>query len=239
MALARLGRAETRAHCLAALDGDDAFVRRQAQIAARLLLGGDDGSRVPAAGLGSDAAAFGIAMAGRGAADPDLRVRREGIRLLGLLDAGRTLAGAREAFGRERPDPFGRPHWADAVAGSEAALAAFLEQQGAAEGTPPPEDGGLALALAARCAAPGLVPPVAAALEALQPGDFADCHAALIRQRDRGLLRRAVALRAALPKPFLPRLADALERVFEAGLGGDLDAWEEWLQRAEETNAQR
>lgn len=233
VALARLGRAETRDHCLAALDGADVFVRRQAQIAARLLLFGDDDASTPASapGIGTAAEAFGLAMARRGAGDYDLRVRREGIRLLGILDAGQTLAGARAAFGLERPDEFGRPHWADAVAGSDAAFAAFIEQQGgAAAGTPPPPDGGLALALAARRAAPELVPTVAAVLEAMQADDFADCHAALIRQRDRGLLRRAVNLREALPKPFLPRLADALERVFEAGIGGDLDAWDEWLK---------
>jgi len=153
-------------------------------------------------------------------ADPDLRVRIEGIRLLVDLESekGVALAAARATDAQERP------HWADAFTASNATFAAYLK--GGMQG-----NDALLLAIAGRRAAPELAKALlarAAELAAAEPAAFA--HAAIV-QRDKPLARALFAQRSTLPRDLAAALPLILEHTFDARLGDVMEDWEQQLRK--------
>ena len=213
LALARLGDRRAEELCVRSLTHRDAFVRRQALLGAATL----------------KTVAAKAAELGRG--DPDLRVRREAIRLIGELDPRRTVVLAAEAFGEPGRSPLrlrsgqahDRPLWADAVASNEAALDEYA--QGGLPGGP-----ALLLAVAARRADPRLAKILTERWEELATRDPAALSAAAIRQRDKALARALFEKRGSLPPALASHLTLILESAFEARLGDVMEDWEAWLR---------
>jgi hypothetical protein len=221
LALARLKHPKARESILAHLGDSPVHVKRMAVLAAgELLYGTGVASNGPA--LSRTDLEFGLRVAAAARAEPDVRVRREGIRLTGRLDPKLTVALAGSAFSAGKTyDEKGQPFWVEAVARNPAALEAYLTQ-----GCP----GGDALfyGVAAAVAHPGLVQALDVRLErmtsASQNGQA--MGSALATQKDPALARKALARRAQLPSGLVESLPYVLDRIFNIRLGTDLDDWE-------------
>ncbi len=159
------------------------------------------------------------ALAEAALADPDLRLRIEGIELLQGLDPARAV----ELSAPRSADPLERPYWAEAIVGNDAAFAAYVK--GGMQG-----NDALLLAVAGRRAAPELARALlarAAELAAGDPGGFA--HAAIV-QRDKPLASALLEKRATIPRDVAASLPLILEHTFDARLGEVLDDWAQRLR---------
>jgi len=216
--LAQIGHARVRDICLSAITNRQVFLQRRAAEAARLLACPDDRPTAD-----PDLRTFGLTMAEAALQNPDIRVRREGIRLLGRLEPGRALDLAVRAFAGPKPDDKAQPYWAQALADNDEAFAQYLK-----EGLP--GGPGLVLALAQRRRDPALAERLGSQFAGMAKDNIQAYMKALAFQRDPALARRALAERDTLPAEFKPLLPYALEIVFAKRLGADLELWDAALK---------
>jgi len=162
------------------------------------------------------------AVVDRALSDPDIRIRREGIRLLALLDTDRLLEQALAAFSEDTPDEVGRPYWAEAIATSDLAFEAYLKR--AAPGGLP-----LLLAVAGLRQDRRLTPLLVAQLEGATKENAAAWVQALSRQADPALARRLLDQRDELA-PLEESLLYILSTTFDARPGNRFEDWGAWLE---------
>jgi hypothetical protein len=224
LALGKLKHPQARDLILAHLADKPIHVKRMATLAAtELLFGSAAPSNSPA--LNRADAAFGRQVADAVLNESDLRVRREGIRLMGRLDAKQSVTLAVAAFGDGKTrDEQGQPFWVEAVAQNPTTLDEYLKQ-----GCP----GGDALfyGVAATVSHAGLVKAMDTRLEAMTPAskNGQGMGSALAAQKDPVLVRKALAKRAQLPADLVDMLPYTLDRIYKARLGTNLDDWAKWM----------
>ena len=226
MALARLGHPQASKLCLKLLSDRKMFVKRQAARSALVLLGADPGKEEvdpwdALHAVGDEQRGFASKVAELALQEPDVRVKKFGIRFSFLLEPVRALDEAMAAFAVAPELEPNLRHWARGIAKHDAAFSEWLNR-----GLP----GG------ARCVlhvgSQRHHPKVAAALipHVCDVGAYTwrTWHKALVCQGDGPLLREAVKRRedARWLKMLLPSI---LEHVFEARIGSSLDDWEKWL----------
>jgi hypothetical protein len=165
---------------------------------------------------------LGLKLAGAALGENDLRVRGEGIKLLGRLDGRQTLEGAVASAAAQQND---LDLWAEALAANEEGFADYLK------GNLPGGDN-LLLALARVRRHPALATALAERLKQLRidAQNAQGVVEALAFQQDRALARRVCLERAKLPASLTPHIAYILNFTFDVRLGSDLDDWEHWLK---------
>ena len=225
VALARLRHPETFRSATGALNHADPMVRRMATRAVLTFAepAKTDGQKVQIDAPTREAA---MRIARQALADPNLRVRREGIALVLRLDPPQAVALAAAAFGdkggratQERPD------WAAAVASDEAALAEYVRR-----GLPGGDELLLSVAAAAR-PHPALAAAVESRLVELDkafPGRAV--ATAAVHQATPSLARSMFERRGQLRPETAAYVTHALERAFDAQLGGVVEDWDAWLR---------
>ncbi len=220
VALARLGRPEIKDLCKKMLLHNNFFVRQQAVCAARIFVFGEGNIAlgIDSRPLDARIESFGLEIAELAARDSDLRVRREGIRLLSLLNSEKTFTGAIAAFAGNNTDELGQPCWAEALAANNAAFEEYIGQG-------MPGGDALLLAISANRRDSRLALELALRMDAMTANEADKYIAALICQKDNALARKALELRASLPQPFIDQLPLALDHVFPGRFGADLGAW--------------
>ncbi len=212
VAMARLGHAAAWRYCAAAMaNGENVFLMQQAVRAAHVVL---ETGAVAAA----DAMTFTLAAV----AQPDLRVRREGIRLLASLDPAALVDGCLNAFAGAAHDP-AQPDWAAALAGCNEAFGMYL-QRGAPGGAT------LLLAVAGLRGHPELAPDMASGLEGINTDNVAEWTRALLRQANPALTRAVFEKRDTVPA-IDGALPGVLNAVFDVRLGADMEDWQKWVSR--------
>ena len=224
LALARLKHPKARELARAHLRDTSAHVKRMSALAATELLFGSDAATHGAA-LDRADLEFGLLVAAAARAEPDVRVRREGIRLTGRLDPKLTVATATAAFGDGKArDEKGQRFWIEAVAQNPAALEEYLKQSC-------PGGDALFYGVAAAAPHPGLAQALDARLEAMTSTNTNGqaMGRAMATQKDPTLARKALARRAQLPPGLVDYLPYVLDRLFNARLGADLDEWARWM----------
>lgn len=206
VALARVrpeGLVELAGKCLL---NPHAFVRQQTMRAARIA--------AQALEPGAAAIAFYREVAGVGVADPDLRVRREGIRLFTLLNPH----GALELAIDGRRD---RNEWVGAVAGSDAAFGEWLKRD-------MPGGRGLFEALAARRRDPKITARLLADFDTY--GGSPNMLRMALTQNSRELAGRLLRNRDKVHKTTRAYLTMILAHAYGARLGNNVSDWEGFLK---------
>ncbi len=216
LAIAQLHGPDTLRLAIRSLANDDPMVRKMAVRAALVAME----STSPPNGNPGDAA---TEIARIALADPNLRVRREGIAMTFRLSPTAALQRAVTAFAssdirsvQERPD------WSVNLSHNDPAFSEYVKQN-------LPGGDELLLSLAVSRADPALVGAIEkrfVELDSKWPGKVA---AAAIEQRSQSLARRMFQERARLRPETAAYLPHVLEHAFDAQLGSVTEDWEHFL----------
>lgn len=166
--------------------------------------------------------AFGAALFELGDADPDRRVYGEAAPVLAFADPGRCLALWKESYAGG--DAKHRDALTAVIAKDDALLDAALKAL--------PADAAALVALAGLRRDPRLAAALTARLDdVVKAGNWHTITTAAATQADPAFARALFARRMTLPDGLKPYVTTILERTFNARLGNDLEAWEEYLKR--------
>jgi hypothetical protein len=166
----------------------------------------------------------GLQIARRALADPNLRVRREGIALIVRLDPAKAVDAAIAAFAdtgvRGKQD---RPEWVAALSANDAAFNEFVRRG-------MPGGDAMLIDLASTRAHPALARAIASRLLELDSAFPGKLGAVAICQSDSGLAAKMLELQNKLSPKSAPYVAHALEHAYDARLGSVLPDWEKWVK---------
>lgn len=157
-----------------------------------------------------------LAIARGAAADADARVRREGVLWWSQLEPSAAVEAAVAA------DADDRPHWVAAVTEVEPLRAEFQRRGW-------PGDDALLLDLAAKHPSAPLAEALCQRLDTLPPDLLARLPHVGVVQRHATLAREIFTRRDRLPPPAQGYVFLMLEHTFQARLGHDVRAWEDYL----------
>jgi hypothetical protein len=216
-ALARLRHVAFMRTCERLAEHPSAFVRRQDVRAANIFATATNVGGKAA----SDTSAWALSMAERATQEKDLRVGREGMRLMSALDGRLAVETAARGCSVPKPDPAVVAAWSEALALSEGAFSAYVQ------GNFPGGDS-LLLAVAGRRADADMAEALGRRLGTISKENKQEWVVALVRQRSRRLALTVFEMRGRLPG-IADDLPYILECAFGAGLGSDMEAWSAWL----------
>ncbi len=214
LALGRLHHDSMPKLSLELLDRDDPIIRRLAVQAIKAYIEPAGGGNLALA----DATRHNVSLVlDRALADPNLRVRREGIALAFRIDPAKALDLALAAFAnsgvratQERPD------WVSAIVANDAAFAKYVRR-----GLPGGDE--LLLALGAVIARSALAQSIESRLVELDKAWPGKVAAVAILQGDKTLARRMFQLKNELSAKTAEYVPHVLEHAYDAQLGNNLE----------------